>query len=263
MSAATLETPVWETLSCGSLGVVLAGTEVALRASGALWIEGERALVAADLHLEKGSAFAARGQMLPPYDTRETLARLEREIASLSPRIVILAGDTLHDRRAAARIAADDRARLAMLAQGRALVRIAGNHDPDRVAGLAGDMTGELRLAGLVIRHEPAPDAADAAGEVAGHLHPCAVLRGAAGRVRRRCFVTDGARLVLPAFGAFAGGLNVRDPAIAGLFPRPPLVAALGRGAHPIPWRMLSPDVRPAARRRAPEHRRGSGFRPE
>lgn len=236
---------------CGSLDLALAGTSVRLRPAGTLWIEAERALVAADLHLEKGSAFAARGQFLPPYDTRDTLERLEREIADLSPRLVVLAGDTLHDRQATVRLVPDDRARLAALARGRALVLIAGNHDPEGAEGVAGETAAEVRLAGLVIRHAPAADPAAARGEVAGHLHPCALVRGAAGRVRRRCFVTDGERLLLPAFGAFAGGLNVRDPAIAGLFARPPLAVATGRRAHPIPWRMLATEAGPAPRRRS------------
>ena len=227
---------------CGSLWIVLHGTECALRCSGALWLPAERVLVAADLHLEKGSAYAARGQLLPPYDTADTLARLEAEVAALDPRTVILLGDSFHDARALGRLAPEHSLRLAALALGRTLVWAEGNHDvallAERGGRLPGEVAGEVRLASLVLRHEPQPGRRP--GEVAGHLHPCIKLaRGRAG-LRRRAFVTDGERLLLPAFGAYAGGLNARDPAIATLFAGPPLCAALGdRKVHPMPWGAL------------------------
>jgi DNA ligase-associated metallophosphoesterase len=226
---------------CGSLRLGMAAGEVMLRASGALWLGREGALVVADLHLEKGSAYAARGQMLPPYDTRETLTRLEAEVAALAPRAVVLLGDTFHDRKSETRIAADDADRLRALAAGRTLVWVVGNHDADGPQTLPGEIADELSLAGLALRHEPA--AGPAPGEAAGHLHPAAKVRAARGTVRRRCFVTDGERIVLPAFGAYAGGLNVRDDAFAGLFARPPLAGALGKArVHAIGWRSLAAD---------------------
>ncbi len=227
---------------CGSLWIVLNGTECALRCSGALWLPAERALVVADLHLEKGSAYAARGQLLPPYDTVDTLARLEAEVIALHPRTVILLGDSFHDARALSRIAPEHSLRLAALALGRTLVWAEGNHDiallADAAARLPGEVADEVRLASLVLRHDPQPGRRP--GEVAGHLHPCIRLaRGGAG-LRRRAFVTDGERLLLPAFGAYAGGLNARDPAITALFAGPPLCAALGdRKVHPMPWEAL------------------------
>jgi DNA ligase-associated metallophosphoesterase len=235
--------PAYEfaTAPCGSLRVRLAGGEALLRASGALWLDGESALVVADLHLEKGSAYAARGQMLPPYDTRETLARLTAEVQALSPRVLVLLGDTFHDRRSEDRLADGDAAVLRRLAVGRRLVWVVGNHDADGPQGLPGESVDELALGGLTLRHEPRPGAAP--GEAAGHLHPAAKVRAARGTVRRRCFVTDGERIVLPAFGAYAGGLNVRDPAFAGLFARPPLAGALGRArVHAVGWRSLAAD---------------------
>ena len=231
-----------EPTPCGSLWIALNGTECALRCSGALWLPAERALVVADLHLEKGSAYAARGQLLPPYDTADTLARLEAEVGMLDPRTVILLGDSFHDARALARIAPEHSLRLTALALGRTLVWAEGNHDitllADAVARLPGEVADEVRLATLHLRHDPQPG--HRPGEVAGHLHPCIRLaRGRAG-LRRRAFVTDGERLLLPAFGAYAGGLNVRDPAIAALFAGPPLCAALGdRKVHPMPWGAL------------------------
>lgn len=106
----------------GSLLIRVGVAEATLRHSGALWLAAERALVVADLHLEKGSSYAARGQMLPPYDTRETLKRLAAEIAALAPKVVILLGDTFHDRGSEARLAGDDAEALRGLAMGRTLV---------------------------------------------------------------------------------------------------------------------------------------------
>jgi DNA ligase-associated metallophosphoesterase len=227
--------------ACGSLALRVAGAEALLRPSGALWLAAGAVLVVADLHLEKGSSYARRGQMLPPYDTRETLDRLEREIAALAPRVLVLLGDSWHDRGSEARLDAQDAARLRALAEGRSLVWVVGNHDPQGPQALPGDRVQELGAAGLVLRHEPQPGASE--GEVAGHLHPAAKVRSGAGAVRRRCFATDGERLILPAFGAYAGGLNLRDAAFAGLFARPPLAGALGRArVHAVGWRSLAAD---------------------
>lgn len=226
---------------CGGLRTRLMAAEVMLRASGALWLEAERMLVVADLHLEKGSSYAARGQMLPPYDTRETLRRLAAEVAALTPAIVVLLGDTFHDRRSEARLAADDAERLRELARGRTLVWVVGNHDADGPQTLPGETADELAILGLTFRHEPR--AGLRPGEVAGHLHPAAKVSASRGTVRRRCFVTDSERAILPAFGAYAGGLNVRDEAFEGLFARPPLAGALGVGrVHAVGWRSLTRD---------------------
>ncbi len=227
--------------SCGGLATRVRGVDVTLRASGALWLAAERMLVVADLHLEKGSSYAMRGQMLPPYDTRETLGRLEAEVASTAPAMVVLLGDTFHDRRSEDRLAADDAARLAALASDRTLVWVIGNHDADGPQRLPGETADELTVAGLILRHEP--QAGVQPGEVAGHLHPAAKVRAPRGTLRRRCFVTDGERVILPAFGAYAGGLNVRDVAFAGMFARPPLAGALGRDrVRAVGWRQLTDD---------------------
>ena len=239
---AHLASPAYDLAADGSaLRMTLAGAEVAFRASGALWIEAERTLVVADLHLEKGSAYAARGQMLPPYDTRESLARLAAEVRALNPRRVVMLGDAFHDAGAGERLAADDAAAIGALAIGRTLVWVTGNHDPDPPRDLPGDAAGEMSLVGLILRHEPA--AGPAPGEASGHLHPCARIAAGGRSVRRRCFVTDGERVILPAFGAYAGGLNIRDAAFSGLFARPPLAIALGpRRTHAVGWRSTRPD---------------------
>jgi len=221
------------------LALAIAGERVTARPSGALWIEAAGALVVADLHFEKGSSFAARGQLLPPYDTGETLVRLEAEVAALGPRLIVFLGDALHDCEAEARLAERDRRKIADLALGRELVWIAGNHDPAGPRDLPGECVDELALGAIRLVHEPA--ARSAAGEIAGHLHPCALVAGV-GR-RRRCFAADGERLILPAFGAYAGGLNVRDPAIRGLLGPKKLAAVLGAGrVHAIPWNRLRGD---------------------
>jgi len=227
---------------CGGLKIDISGTRATLRCSGALWLEGERTMVVADLHFEKGSSYAARfGQMLPPYDTRETLDRLERELAALNPATLVFLGDSFHDGAGEDRLPADDRSRIAALALGRELVWAVGNHDADGPRALPGVVVDEAAIAGLTFRHEPLPGAQP--GEVAGHLHPAAKVTSGRATVRRRCFVTDGARLVLPAFGAFTGGLNIMDAAFAPLFGAPPLAAALGRGrVHAVGWKSLRPD---------------------
>ena len=215
--------------------VVVAGAETRLRASGALWLEGERALVVADVHLEKGSAYAARGQLLPPFDTRDALVRLEAETDALRAQTIVMLGDAFHDGGAEQRLSQEDASRLRALARGRTLVWIVGNHDPAPPARLPGEAADTLALGGLVLRHEPTPGLAGA--EAAGHLHPCARIAAGGRSVRRRCFVTDGERLILPAFGAYAGGLNIRDETFKGLFARPPLAVALGpRRAHAVGW---------------------------
>lgn len=227
---------------CGGLRVQIEGEPCVLRCSGALWVINHRALIAADLHLEKGSAFAARGQLLPPYDSRATLDRLEAEIEALQPTSVILLGDSFHDSKSIRRMAPDDRARLDRLAQGRDWVWLEGNHDIRALAGALDDLPGEivetLALGSLNLIHEP--QGQPKAGEVAGHLHPAARVAAYGRSVRRPCFVTDGRRAVLPAFGAFTGGLDVKDPAIAGLFGDAPLAAALGRDkVHALAWDSL------------------------
>ena len=243
MNAALRQTLSPASHPCGGLRVLIEGEPCVLRCSGALWVINHRTLIAADLHLEKGSAFAARGQMLPPYDSRATLDRLEAEIAELAPARVALLGDSFHDSRSIGRMATDDRARLDRLAEGRDWVWLEGNHDrealtqadAEAVARLPGRVVGDMELGALYLTHEPMPEAR--AGEVAGHLHPCARVVAHARMVRRPCFVTDGRRLILPAFGAFTGGLNVLDAAIAGLFVERPMAAALGKDrVHALAW---------------------------
>ena len=196
--------------------------------SGALFCPQERLLVVADLHLEKGSSYAARRVFLPPYDTSATLARLAAVVARLNPRRVVALGDSFHDGGGAARLMPHDVLALRAIQAGRDWLWVAGNHDP-APPPLDGDHAASLRLGGVTLVHEPS---AATAGEIAGHLHPVAIVGGAGAAVRRRCFVADATRCVMPAFGAYAGGLNVLDRAVVGLFAAGQTYAhVLGRAA--------------------------------
>jgi uncharacterized protein len=200
----------------GGEEIALAGIALVADCAGAIYWPDESLLVVADLHLEKGSAFARRGVLLPPYDTAATLARLARLIQHYTPRVVIALGDSFHDGGGPSRIADADRATLAALQRGRDWIWIAGNHDPDPADGIGGRFAEVLAFGPLTLRHEPSAHAND--GEIAGHLHPLARVARRGRAVSRRCFASDGRRLVMPAFGAYTGGLNVRDRAIAALF---------------------------------------------
>jgi DNA ligase-associated metallophosphoesterase len=207
---------------------------------GAIWWRDERMLVVADLHFEKGSSFARRGQLLPPYDTAETLLRLARLVTLLDPMVVVALGDSFHDNDGPARLSPRDRAAISALQAGREWIWIAGNHDPD-AAGLDGTHADILAVGKLVFRHQPTAEAGE--GELAGHLHPAARIAGRGKWVRRRCFAGDGNRLILPAFGAYAGGLNILDRAFDGLFAGFPSAFMLGEErVYPVGHRALRPD---------------------
>jgi uncharacterized protein len=194
----------------------VAGMALLADPDGALYWAEERLLVVADLHLEKGSAFARRGVLLPPYDTASTLSRLARLIEHYAPRVVIALGDSFHDDHGPLRMSDLDRIKLKGLQRGRDWVWIAGNHDPDLPHDVGGRFADVLAMGGLTFRHEPCEQAPD--GEIAGHLHPVARVAQRGRAVSRRCFATAGRRLVMPAFGAYAGGLNVRAEPIFALF---------------------------------------------
>ena len=179
--------------------------------SGALWLPDERTLVVADLHLEKGSAYAARGVFLPPYDSSATLAALAAAILRHKPARVIALGDSFHDREAETRIGEADLATLRRLQAGRDWLWVTGNHDPQISLMMGGDTMGSIDLSGVTLRHEP--DARETGYEIAGHLHPAAKVRMRGRALRRRCFALSERRCVMPAMGAYAGGLNLRDAA--------------------------------------------------
>lgn len=214
---------------------------VAALPDGALWIADARTLIVSDLHLEKGSAYALRGQMLPPYDTHAALLKLTNLMLRLSPDIIVSLGDSFHDGGGPARMDARDRELLRLLMSRCDWVWVEGNHDGRAPETLGGAVRDVLHIGGIVLRHEPTNAAAH--GEIAGHLHPCAKVSGRGRSVRRRCFATDGARLVMPAFGAFTGGLNICDDAFAPIFPDGALALVLGKTrVLPAPWERLLSD---------------------
>jgi len=192
------------------------GERVLLDASGAAFLPAVRALVVADMHLEKGSSYARSGQLLPPYDSRATLLKLAEAVSRHRPATIIALGDSFHDQEADGRIGTEERGLIETLGASAEFLWIAGNHDPRPPAWAGGKVMREIALGGLTLRHEP--HAVLHLGEMAGHLHPCATAAKWGRSVRRRCFVSDGLRLVLPAFGAYAGGLDVHEEAIVRLF---------------------------------------------
>ncbi|MEQ8177020.1 MAG: ligase-associated DNA damage response endonuclease PdeM [Amphiplicatus sp.] len=222
------------------------GVRLEATPSGALYWREEETLVVADLHFEKGSAFARRGVLLPPYDTRTTLKRLSAVIHQYQPQRVISLGDAFHDRAAEARMDEADAALLETMMKGRDWIWVLGNHDPIPPKRFAGEVVAAKRIGRLVLRHEPTEGPSP--GELAGHLHPCARVVCDGRTLRRRCFASDGERMVLPAFGAYAGGLNVLDEAFAPLF-GPVTAWVIGRSAvYPVGEARLAPDPAPAAR---------------
>jgi DNA ligase-associated metallophosphoesterase len=222
--------------------VSICGKSFVADQSGALYWGAEKALIIADLHLEKGSAHAARGIMLPPYDTRATLLRLAEAIDRYEVECVIALGDSVHDVGAADRIARDDLDILRIMQEDRRWIWVTGNHDPVVGDAFGGEIVDELCLEGLVLRH--VPRVGRVTHEIAGHMHPAAKLSMYGSGLRRPCFVGNGLRLILPAFGAFAGGLNVLDEAFMPLFGDDGMsVWMLGQeGLYPIATRQLRGD---------------------
>ena len=208
---------------------------------GALWIASAKTLIVSDLHLEKGSSFARDGQMLPPYDTHATLCRVAALMEAHAPEIVVSLGDSFHDGGGPARMHERDRALLRDLIGRADWIWVEGNHDGRSAETIGGVVRESLRLGALNLVHKPSRRAAP--GEIAGHLHPCAKVAGRGRVVRRRCFATDGARLVMPAFGAYAGGLNIRHEEFAPLFPNGVTALVLGKTrVLPAPMERLLDD---------------------
>ena len=199
----------------------VAGVTLVADLSGALFWEAERLLVVSDLHLEKGSSFATRGVLLPPYDTVATLSRLAAVIARHDPRSVIALGDSFHDRDAQDRLSVTDRDTITALQARRDWIWISGNHDPSLPSDLGGVVASEVCVGPLAFRHEPS----GASGEIAGHLHPKARVTTRGRSLERRCFACDGERAVMPAFGAYTGGLSIRDAAFTKIFQTPGFMA--------------------------------------
>ncbi|MGE4430727.1 MAG: ligase-associated DNA damage response endonuclease PdeM [Sphingobium sp.] len=190
--------------------------------SGALWWPAERALLVADLHFEKARFYAATGQYLPPYDSIETARLLATQVAEQGARRVICLGDSFHDAAGALTLPDEARAILAGIeARIDEWIWITGNHD-ESAAFSFGRSVADLTLRGLALRHEAVADCP--LPELSGHFHPKIRLRARGQSIARRCFLMNGTKLILPAFGALTGGLDVRHPAIHAAL-RPPITA--------------------------------------
>lgn len=188
------------------------GVEMAALAHGALFLPARRALLVADLHLEKASWFAAGGQMLPPYDSIATLADLTRIAGAVSAAEIWCLGDSFHDTAGAERLPESAEAMLRALTATTRWTWVTGNHDAGLIDRCGGKVAADAELDGLVLRHEADPS--DPRPEVSGHFHPKLRVRLRGRQVARRCFVVSATKLILPAFGALTGGLDATHPAI-------------------------------------------------
>lgn len=194
--------------------IYLAGHELILHHSGIVLWPALRCAIVADLHLEKGSHFARRGYFIPPYDTHETLLRLHQVCREEKIGELVILGDCFHDRNGFSRMSPGDRALFHDLAAyGPVWVR--GNHDGDFVPDgfPAYDV---FERSGVFFRHEAETGVFP---EISGHFHPKAEISHKGAQMRRSCFIEDGRKMILPAFGAYTGGLDVRDPVISHHFP--------------------------------------------
>lgn len=189
-----------------------AGEEMRLVQARALYWPRERALLVADLHLEKASFFASKGQMLPPYDSRATLERLALAIRETGARHVYALGDNFHDSAGEARLEPHAAGMLAALTRATDWIWITGNHDAEMTNSVGGELTEELVIGELVLRHKA--HCGELRPELSGHFHPRLTVNTRGRRIARPCAVMSERRMILPAFGALTGGMDAADPAI-------------------------------------------------
>lgn len=205
------------------------GTPLCATATGALWLQNSQTLTVSDMHFGKSERIARRaGTMLPPYETRDTLLRLQAEIARFNPITVICLGDSFDDMQAAQDLDHDAKAQIAQLQSGRHWIWIEGNHDAGP-AGDGGTHLAQTTIENITFRHI----ATDAPHEVSGHYHPKHRINGAG--PARACFLYDKNRLILPAFGTYTGGLNTKSDVITSLFPDGGIAVLTGVKATPVP----------------------------
>ena len=197
--------------------IALGGMDFIPHLSGALYVPDFATLLVADLHLEKGTSLAQRGVHLPPYDTRQSLAQLGDALRATTPQRLIFLGDSFHDGEARGRIDASDLDVLQTLTSSVETIWITGNHDPSPPQDVGGTIVSAVALGPVTLRHLPKQLSASEL-EIAGHLHPAAAVHARGHRIRCRCFIADGRRIIMPAFGSYTGALSVRSEAFDGLF---------------------------------------------
>ena len=207
-------------------------TTVCAMPSGALWWAGERTLIASDLHLGKSGRVARLGgPLLPPYDAQDTLARLDDDIQATRPARVICLGDSFDDLAAAQELDDDIVTWITRLQAGREWFWIEGNHDPGP-AGVGGTHIRDLMIRGLSFRHIADPAAK---GEISGHYHPKTTVKAGGRAITRRCFLHDAARIILPAYGTYTGGLRTNDQAWDDLITADTMAILVGETLHEFP----------------------------
>lgn len=208
--------------------VTLGGEALTALPSGALWWAREATLIVSDLHLGKSDRFArTSGLLLPPYETSDTLQRLERDITVRDARRVVCLGDSFDDPAASADITPEVRDWIARLQADRDWIWVEGNHDPG-VLGLGGSYRGEWRAGALILRHIAVPQAS---GELSGHYHPKAQVGGRS----HPCFLADAARIILPAYGTYTGGLRCTSEPLATLMGPDAIAVLTGKACIPVP----------------------------
>ncbi len=211
---------------------------------GGLYWPEQQTLIISDLHFEKGSSYAKRGVVLPPYDTRKTIGLVQQLCLRWQPQTVIALGDSFHDAEAAERLGELEAQSVRALTRLHDWVWIAGNHDPEPPAHLGGRICDVLEVGPFVFCHEPSPRTLFGPSEVSGHFHPCAKVRAGGRSVRRRCFATDGQRILMPALGAYTGGFNVLDPAYEPVIGKSFTAWMMGaESVYPVRSDKLVPDI--------------------
>ncbi|MDO7843865.1 ligase-associated DNA damage response endonuclease PdeM [Sphingomonas immobilis] len=200
-----------------------AGHDLVALPQGALFWPARRALLVADLHFEKASWFAARGQMLPPYDSIATLTDLTAIAVTTGAQEIWCLGDSFHDAKGCDRLPERATVMLRALTGTRRWTWITGNHDAGFIDRCGGTVVAEAEVDGLILRHEADPR--ETRPELSGHYHPKLRVSVRGRQVSRRCFVATPAKLILPAFGSLTGGLDAGHPEI---------VRAVGRGAEAL-----------------------------
>ncbi|MEM6307456.1 MAG: ligase-associated DNA damage response endonuclease PdeM [Pseudomonadota bacterium] len=202
-----------------------------------MWWPDQRVLVVSDLHLGKSGRIARRtGTLVPPYETHDTLMRLQADILTNNPATVICLGDSFDDMLASKTLAADDRDGLLKMQKGRDWIWIEGNHDPAPVT-LAGQHRSHMTIGSLTFRHIAATDCL---GEVSGHYHPKLSLSVRGRHIQRACFLYDHHRLILPAYGTYTGGLDVQAPVLQNIMAPTALAILVGSGGHMMPMPRLT-----------------------
>jgi len=227
----------------------LAGERLLALPSGVLFMERQQALVVSDLHFGKSERNSRRGgPLLPPFETRDTMARLEADIVRTDAKTVVCLGDSFDDTDAGHNLPESDRQWLARLQTGRTWIWVEGNHDPGAM-NLGGQHVQEARIGALTLRHIARPGETK---EISGHFHPKFTLNARGTRISRRCFVHDDNRVVLPAYGTFTGGMDCLEPELRGLFANDAFAVTTGQEARVFPLPPARSATRPRLRRGSP-----------